>query len=167
MRGRTRSSYQRQRAGRPNAPLMDGAAGLGGEDPPGGLVGLEPADGLGEALDLVVEGVDLRLEREDAADALQVDALDLAQLLHVAQLRDVAQRVPTAPAPGALGHHEAEPVVAAQGLRVHVRERRRHRHREHRGVGVERLEVLAHGAVVTRRRARRAGSPAAPSRRTP
>ena len=80
------------------------------------------------------QGVDMRLELDDALDAGQVDAVLLGQALHLAQQSDITCRVPASAAPGTTRGHQPEPVVLAQRLRVHAGELGRHRDDEHRRV---------------------------------
>ena len=135
-----------------------------------GLLGGEQPRALGQQLQLVhhlrqpgqlgTDGVELGLQGEDPAHPLEVDPLVLGQVLDVPQPGDVAQRVATAPPPGPAGHHQAQPVVAAQGLRVHLGELGRHRDHEDRGVGVHPVgQVLGHRAP-PRRWARGSSPPA-------
>src|SRR5690606_4417659 len=74
---------------------------------------------LPQRLDLRAQPLDLRLEGEDPLDAREVDALLDGEALDLAQDRDVPQRVAPPPAGRASGRDDAEPVVLAQGLRVH------------------------------------------------
>ena len=132
----------------------------------GRLLGLtEPSQELRQAFRLRRQRLDLFLQRQDAPDPLQVDALTLAEMLDVTEFRDILQGVappsPTRP----FRDDEPQPVIAAQGLRVHVGQLRRHRDREDRRLGVERLgQVLSHVSLQT---AQPAGLPGLPSRRTP
>ena len=71
------------------ASHVDVAAGPRGEDPGRDAVGAAPQQRQQTAR-LILELFDLRLQREDARDALEVDALG-RELLDAAQPADIAQ----------------------------------------------------------------------------
>ena len=122
---------------------------------------------LGEA---AAQPVDLGLEGEHPADALEVDAL-VGEPLDLAELGDVAQRVAAPAACGAAGRDQAEPVVLAQGLGVQpadlgsdrddVDRRRRRSGRTARSSG----SPLAHRPAPSSTTGRRAGRRGVASRR--
>jgi hypothetical protein len=113
---------------------------LASGEEPGAAGRLDVPDDLHQLSQLPAQGLQFVLQREDAADALQVDALGLGELL------DVAQLIAAAGAARPARDDEAEPVVAAERLGVHLGELRCHRDHEDGGVGIDpRRQSLGHG----------------------
>src|SRR5699024_7428807 len=72
-----------------------------------------------DGAELGAHGGDLVFEVHDAFDAREVDTLVLAEPLNLPQSGDIAGGVASAAAGRAGGFDQAQPVVLAQGLRMH------------------------------------------------
>ena len=87
---------------------------------------LHPTHGVGELVHLLRQLFDPTFHLKDPSDAVEVNPLFLGQMLDHPQRSNVTHRVATPPPPSAFGHYKPEPIVSAQGLRVHSGELCRH-----------------------------------------
>jgi hypothetical protein len=97
---------------------------------------------LGQLLHPGTQIVNLILHAQDAADALEIDALVLREPLDQPQPRDVAGRVASTPLRRTPRRDQTHPVVGPQRLRMHSSEVGGHRDDKHRRVMIYSLRQL-------------------------
>src|SRR3954468_13384862 len=157
--------------GAPTRRHRDDVTGAAGREHPaaGGEPVAQLLDLAAEAVDLVAQPVVLQLQLEDALDPREVDALVLAEPLHLAQQGDVTSRVaPSAPRRPPR-RDQPEPVVLPQRLRMHPRQLSGDGDDEHRGGVVDGeadVDPDARGPLLSAHR-RLPWRPAAPGRGGP